>query len=175
MPIGLICLEWSLLEMLMSLYYVALVCGKTVVSGDATHLAIIDSFEALPTWQTKCKLMRSAASHRLDAKDAAALSKLLASIDPIQERRNHAVHGRWFVSKDDKNRFVRRKGIIGPAFEWSPEVFRQLSADIRSARSRLGEFFDNVAERLERNPYERSLAAALREFTPQQGQETIES
>lgn len=144
--IGGICIEWSLLEMFLSLIYARLVFGHRD-KRDPAENTIIEAFETLPTWQTKCNLLRGAAASRFDKEVAEELGDLLTSFEPIQRRRNNVVHARWELTPETPPQFVRKRTIFGPAELWTPECFIQLRADIREAIIKLSDFLDKIRER----------------------------
>jgi hypothetical protein len=143
--------------MLLSVYYSLLVFGHRDGVDDA-EVTVVAAFESLPTWRTKCTLLRDAAEHRSGTKTAKKLTTLLSTFDSIQKRRNNVVHGRWFMGKNDPTKWIRRRGMSGKAEEWDTACFVQLRDDTEDAITRLGEFFSKVRKELKGGAYLAALA-----------------
>jgi hypothetical protein len=172
--IGKICLDWSSLEALLARQYVLLVFGDHNFS-DTSQVTVIEAFESLPTWRTKCVLLQAAAERRLGKTKAQELGKLLGKFEGAQKRRNNAVHGLWFTARDSPGVWVRTRGRFGQADAWDPDTFWQLRYDILQGMKSLNSFFEEVWKALKDGKYKLALAVALDDFNTQKDENTVES
>lgn len=150
-----------MLEMLLSTYYAFLVFGDKPGKDWQADSIVVMAFEALPTWQTKCNLMRAAAEERLGSDLAKELSKILGAFESVQRRRNNIIHGRWFLSKEQPHKWIRKRGLLGPGEEWDNNSIFQVRDDIREAERMLNAFFKKAKESLKGSPYQTMLEQIL--------------
>lgn len=167
-----------MLEMLLSLSYSLLVFGNRPES-DQAEVIVIEGFESLATWNAKANLMTAAAKFRFGEETAKDLTKLLKKLRNIQERRNNVVHARWFTSKTEPGKWIRKRTFLGThgAQVYDAACFTTLSDDIRSGMTMLNNFFAKLRERLqlEADLYHKQFMEMIEALKTEESKDTPES
>lgn len=144
-------------------YYAVLVFAGRRNGGNPAENMILEAFEALPTWNTKAKLLRRAANERLGTKSSKKLETVLKAIENAQRRRNNAVHARWFTSDSQPVRYIRRPSFLGAAEEWTTADFTGVLQAIDHAHQLLFDYFQEIGPELEQIAGYDTLGQLLRE------------
>lgn len=167
MGIGMVSIEWSLLELYLSYWYALMVLG--LESEDrVAQVTVSESLESLVNWDSKTRLLVAATKRRLDHRASKDLQKLLFRAKNAYGRRNAVVHGRWSTSAEEPGKWIHQKSMFGEAEVYDNACFRQISNDIGDAVTQLQRFFDGVRERL-KSPYAEALRSIMQGATSDAG------
>ncbi len=143
-PIGLLCVEWSLLEWVLASCFQLLVFGGDD-KYDTSKTIVFDTFQSLVTFGTKKMFLLRAAKRRLDDKMVKRLNAILTTIESLQGRRNKIVHGSWSLPKDDTIKgFVWSNRHFAPLELYVVDDFTGLRNDLYSIIVKLHAFIEET-------------------------------